>query len=126
MPADDSMACCRRREDYFITSVACSPDGDRIVSGAGNYAVSIWDVQSGECFESIVGCGDAGAIAAGELKYPLCAIVRGAECVVERAIDSQPIAWFPADLQMVVTHPSDRISAGYVGNHLFILTSERG
>jgi len=44
--------------------------------------------------------------------------------VIERADRGQPVAWFPAAVHHVTTHPSGRTWAGAVANHLYIITLE--
>ena len=41
--------------DSYVTSVAFSPDGQRIVSGSADKAVKIWDANSGEELQTLTG-----------------------------------------------------------------------
>jgi WD40 repeat protein len=117
------LACLHGHENS-VTSVAFSPDARRIVSGSWGQTVRVWDAASGECLEVIQGSGDVAAIAAGAEAFPLRAISRELETVIEPADGAEPIAWFPAALRLVSTHPSGRMWAGSVANHLFIIQLE--
>ncbi len=66
------------------------------------------------------------AIAAGASEFPLRALSRGQETIVEQAKDGKPMAWFPMPLQSIVTHPSGRDWAGSEDKHLDIITLEGG
>jgi len=98
--------------------------GTRIASGFTNKTVRVWDAHSGECLEVIQGSGDVRAIASGSQAFPLRAVARGLETVVERADNGKTLGWFPVALQHIVTHPSGRTWAGAVANHLYIITLE--
>jgi hypothetical protein len=74
--------------------------------------------------EAIEGSGDVKAIAAGVSKFPLRAIARVNETVIEQAQDGEPLAWFPTALEHITTQPSGRIWAGAAGNHLYIISLE--
>ena len=65
-------------------------------------------------------------IAAGAAAHPWRAIRRGLETVIERVRDGQAVAWFPAALDIIATHPSGRVWAGGVGNHLYLIRLEGG
>jgi WD40 repeat protein len=104
--------------------VAFEPHGGRIVSGSDDKTVRVWDAASGACLEVIPGEGDVSAIAAGAVAYPWRAVSRGQETVIERANDGQAVAWFPAALEHIATHPSGRVWAGSVGNHLYLIRLE--
>ena len=41
--------------DSYVTSVAFSPDGQRIVSGSDDYSAKIWDVNSGKELHTLTG-----------------------------------------------------------------------
>jgi WD40 repeat protein len=111
-----------RGHEYRVKSVVFSPDGDRIVSGSWDKTVRIWAPRSSACLEVIQGSGDVRAIAAGSQVFPLRALARGLETVVERADSGKPVASFPVSLDEIVTHPSGRIWAGVVGNYLCLIT----
>ena len=86
----------------------------------------VWDAESGQCLEVIGGSGDVRAIGAGPLLFPLRAVARGLETVVERARSGKPVACFAVPLDRIVTHPSRRTWAGASDNHLYIITLEGG
>jgi WD40 repeat protein len=44
----DEQKCTLRGHSGYVFSVAYSPDGKHIVSGAYDKTVKIWDAQSGE------------------------------------------------------------------------------
>ena len=49
---------------------------------------------------------------------------RTQETIIECQSTGAPIAWFPAVLHTITTHPSGRSWAGGEGNHLYTLTLE--
>jgi hypothetical protein len=93
-------------------TVAFDANGERIVSGSSDRMVRVWDADSGVCLEVILGADDVVAIAAGARAYPCRALQRGLETVIGRASDGQAVAWFPAPLHHVATHPSGRVWTG--------------
>jgi WD40 repeat protein len=113
-----------RGHTCHVGGVAFSPTGDRIVSESFDHTVRVWDAASGQCLEVIQGSGDVQAIAAGSQRFPLRALARGLDTVIERADSGKPVAWFPVNLNAIVTHPSDRIWAGSAGNYLCLITLE--
>ena len=70
------------------------------------------------------GAYDAQAIAAGPTQFPLRALSRGRETLVERADGGQPVAFFPISLKHITTHPNGRCWGGSSGNHVYIITLE--
>jgi hypothetical protein len=46
------------------------------------------------------------------------------ETVIEPASGGEAVAWFPAALDNITTHPSGRIWAGSVRNHLYLIRLE--
>jgi WD40 repeat protein len=94
-----------------VTCVAFSADGERIASGTSGVGfydatVRVWDACSGKCLEVIQGFLDVRAIAAGSQPCPLRLSNRSLECAFERADSGKPVAWFPMDLEHIVTHSS--------------------
>jgi WD40 repeat protein len=108
----------------LVTSVAFDPNSRRIVSGSSDGTVRVWDADSGACLEVIPGVGDIVAMAAGAAAYPWRALRRRPETVIERAADGQVVALFPIPLNSVATHPSGRVWAGAVMNHLHLIRLE--
>ena len=121
--AGTELRCLRRHKDP-VYRVSYSPDGRRVVSGSADNTVRVWDAETGKCLEVIRGTGDVAAIAAGPSRLPWRALARGLETVIESQATGSPVAWFPAALRLITTHPSGRTWAGADGNHLYILTLE--
>jgi hypothetical protein len=44
--------------------------------------------------------------------------------MIEPATGGDPVAWLPAALEHLTTHPSGRIWAGSVGDHLYLIQLE--
>ncbi|MGA2035158.1 MAG: WD40 repeat domain-containing protein [Thermoguttaceae bacterium] len=115
-------------QEGSLGTITYSPDGRRIASvgGSPHKTVVVWDAQSCNCLEVIEGSGDVKAIAAGASEFPLRALARGHETIIEQAKDGTPIAWFPTALDCIVTHPWRCAWGGSVANHLYIITVEGG
>jgi WD40 repeat protein len=119
------LACLRGHEGW-VKSVRFNPDGCRIVSWSEDATVRVWDVESGACLEEIRWRGEITASDAGAVVSPWRAIQRGQETVIERASDGQAVAWFPAALDGIATHPSGRVWAGSVRSRLYLIRLEGG
>ncbi len=115
---------CLRRHDNSVTSVAFDREGRRIVSGSWDDTVRVWDAVTGECLEEIQGSGDVAAIAAAASVFPWRTMSRNWETVIEPAGGGEAVAWFPTELGNLTTHPSGRILAGSVGNHVYLIRLE--
>jgi hypothetical protein len=86
--------------------------------------VRVWDVESGDCLKEIQGSGDVAAIAGPASVFVWRWMSRNSETVIERASGDEAVAWFPAQLENLATHPSGRIWAGSMGNHLYVIRLE--
>jgi WD40 repeat protein len=116
---------CLRGHESTVRSVAFDPSGRRLASKSDGGETRIWDAQSGECLEVLQGPGEVSALvagAAGTLAWR--AMTRGLETVIEPAVGGPAIAWFSVALENITTHPSGRIWAGTVGNHLYMIQLE--
>jgi WD40 repeat protein len=118
---------CLRGHDYPVESVAFDRAGGRIASVSGDRTVRVWDAATGGCLEVIQGTGDLAAIAEGfndpgELVWR--ALNRGKETVLAPRAGGKPTTWFPAALFRIATHPSGRIWAGSVSNHVYLFQLE--
>ncbi|WPJ66240.1 hypothetical protein SMAC4_12890 [Sordaria macrospora] len=56
----DWNACLQTLEGHsnWVLSVAFSPDGQRLASGAGDHTIKIWDAASGSCLQTLEGHSD--------------------------------------------------------------------
>ncbi|NUQ65476.1 MAG: DUF4062 domain-containing protein, partial [Pirellulales bacterium] len=112
----------------YVTSVAFSLHGDRIISGSGDN-VRVWDAIWRKCLEKIQGIGDVRVFAPRCRQFPLRALARALETLVERADSGEPIAWFPLELRNdeICTHPFGHIWAGEAGSsYLSLIMLEGG
>ena len=116
-----------RGHEGALWSVAFSPDGRRVATAAGDGTARAWDAATGACLEVIQDRDDVAAIAAGlgaEGKFPWRALGRGNETLIVPATGGEALAWFPADLGRIITHPSGRKWAGGITYHLHIIQLE--
>jgi hypothetical protein len=117
------LACLGARL-HVVSSVAFDPTGRRLTSKSYD-ETQVWDAESGECLEVLEGSGDVSALvagAAGTLAWR--AMTRGLETVIEPAVGGPAVAWFSVALKNITTHPSGRIWAGTVTNHLYLIQLE--
>jgi WD40 repeat protein len=121
--ANGAELACLKRHENWVTSVAFSPDGARIATVSDN-TVRVWDAASGECLEVIAGRGDVVEIAVGEQVFPLQALNRDLQTVVEQVRTGHVVARFPGSLPGITTHPSGRCWVGGVSNYLCLLYLE--
>ena len=110
-----------RGHDHGVTSVSFDQSGRRIVSGSVDGTVRVWDAESGACMEVIQRSADVAAIAEGDGAFRWRTITRGQETVIEPAGGGAPVAWLPAELEGIVTHPSGRIWAGKMGDYVCLI-----
>ncbi len=122
--ASGAELACLRGHKGSVYGVAFDREGRRIVSGSGDNTVRVWDAATGDCLEVIRGFGDVAAIAAPASVFPWRAMTRNLETVIEPASGGEAVAWFPAALPQHATHPSGRIWAGSVQNHLHLIRLE--
>jgi len=57
---------------------------------------------------------------------PNLAIGQKLETIVESVATGEVVAWFPAGLERIATHPSGQAWAGTAGSHLHLFTLEGG
>jgi WD40 repeat protein len=107
-----------------ITDLAFAPDGRRVFLQSREQRVRVLDIMSGRCVRVIEGGGDVAAIARGAEAFPWRALCTVHETVIESSAGSEPVAWFPVPLGHIATHPSGRVWAGSVGNHLYLISLE--
>jgi hypothetical protein len=125
-PLGGAELACLRGHESWVTSVAFDRGGGRIVSGS-YVETRVWDAATGACLGVIQGTGDVAAIVEGVIdarEFPWRALKRGNETAIEPAAGGEPIAWFPAALENIATHPSGCRWAGSVDNHLYIIQLE--
>lgn len=113
-------ACFQGHKDE-VMSVAFSADDQRVVSSSPDQTIRVWDLAMGAGVEVLDGSGDAHAFAAAKNWR---AIVRGLESMIVSDGSLEAVAWFPAALEHLATHPSGQTWAGAVGNHLYLFTLE--
>jgi hypothetical protein len=119
----DELACLRGHTNW-VNSVAFDPDGRRVVTGSDDQTARIWDARSGECLEVIQGSGEVQAIAATGTGFRWRALNREQETVVEPVAGGAPVAWFPAALGHLSSHPSGRAWAGSQGYDVYLIQLE--
>jgi len=115
-----------RGDKGWVESVAFSPDGARVFSGGdrSDDIIRVWEIASGRCLEAITGCRNVAAMAYGRESVRYRAVVRRLSTVVEDGVMGQPVGWFPTAMDHIRQHPSGRIIAGAIGNHLYLITRE--
>jgi WD40 repeat protein len=115
---------CLQGHGEAIWAVMFAADGQRIVSRSSHDTVRVWDAATYNCVETIPGRQDLAAVAAGTESFPWRAFQGGAETLVERTTDGQAVGWFPIAVWGLATHPSGRLWAGYLNNHVYLIQLE--
>jgi telomerase protein component 1 len=119
---------------YSVIELAFTPDGQRLVTqfqatsskGSVTYSIAeiqFWDTSRGECLETVRGSGDFRGISAAAQSR---AFIRGREIEIESAQSGDFVAWFPASLDHLVTHPSGQTWAGAAGRNLYVFALHGG
>jgi WD40 repeat protein len=107
---------CFKGHKDTVNRIAFSPDGRQVVSGSLDRTLCTWDPfsvsPSREPIQLIRGTGDPVALAAGPLRFPVRALSRNGETLVESSRDEKPLAWYPDDFHQIVTHPSGTLWCG--------------
>lgn len=119
--------CCLRGHTGEVQGVAFSSDGRRLASRALGRETRLWELATGKCLEVIDGTGDVTSVVQCPSMFPWRALSRSNETVLEEAASRQCAAWFPAVLDedaAIVAHPSSRLWAGSVSNHVHIVALE--
>jgi hypothetical protein len=116
---------------WSFRPAGASRAGDRIVSVSRESlgrtgSARLWDAASGECLEVIEGSRHTEAIDTALQPFPLRAVARGLETVVERVDSDTPVAWFPAELGKIAPHSAGRGWGGAIGSYLCLVTLEGG
>jgi WD40 repeat protein len=107
-----------------VTSVSFTADGRRLSSESADNSVRLWDAVTGEGLKVLQGTIDPTGTGVSPVAFPWRAVVQGLETVVEDAHSSRAVAGLPVTLRDIVTHPSGRTWAGYLGNYLCLFTLE--
>ena len=89
-----------------------------------NRVQGLMEIQDPLSERAIQRRGDVLAIVAGAARLPWRALVRGLETVIETAASGEAVAWYPAALESIITHPSGRVWAGSVASHLHLIRLE--
>jgi len=108
----------------WVMEAHFSPDGLRIVSSSMDGTLRVWDARSYRCLEVIQGFGDAAAIAIGPNTFAFRLLRRGQETVLEESATGHIIAYLPAALRAIDTHPSGRVWGGGLGAYLALVQLE--
>jgi hypothetical protein len=121
-------------------SMAFSPDGKHAFSLSAERTVKVWDANGRVCLEEIPGPNASGpALGEGPVQS-LEVVTDGFEMMI-RSGGGQPLAWFPESLgsqakqwysallapapsYQTTTHPADRVWAGALGNHVYLIRLE--
>jgi WD40 repeat protein len=105
-----------------LVSLDFSADGRRLFFWErGDGMVEVYDVESGSYLEVIESYRASAETVRGRREFLSGIASRGAETAITPIATGEAIAWFPVALNNIATHPSDRIWAGSVGNHLYII-----
>jgi WD40 repeat protein len=117
---------CLQGHKHQVQSVVFDPTGRRLQSGDGREA-RVWDTESSECLD-VLSKTDEGYTPAEQVSIDFAwrASTLGLETVIEPKSGGQPVAWFSPAMCNISTHPSGRVWAGSVGNHLYIIELEGG
>ena len=107
-----------------VSGVAFTRDGRRIVSQSWDNTVRLWDAETGAFLNLIRPQGETLADIAVTTAHTFRAISRESQTVIETASSGVEVAWFPAQMSRLVTHPSGRSWCGSVFNHLYFVRLE--
>jgi WD40 repeat protein len=113
-----------RGHEAPVNSVRFSPDGARLVSTSEDGTARVWDCATGACLEVIEGRNDIGAIASGPDHFPWRARAHALGTDIESAATSRSVAWSPALLRRLETHPFCRAWASGSSDHLYLFSLE--
>ncbi len=84
----------------------------------------MWDATNREILEVEPSSKHVRAIDCSAKEFPLLALARGPQTVIEHAGTGQPIASFPVALEHITVQPGGHTWAGSVGNGVYLLTLE--
>ena len=76
------------------------------------------------CLEVIPGEDDVRTITSGPEIFLRRAVGRSLEAVIETVDEGKELAWFPAELRDLATHPTGRMGAGAVETYVALIRLE--
>ncbi len=124
--ATGTEVACLDGHDKPVESLVFDPTGGRLASGTRD-ETRLWDVWSRKCLEVLSRTNQDYATAEqAAMAFAWRALTRGLETVLVSKGGGEAIAWFSPALSTFSTHPSGRIWAGSVGNHLYLIRLEGG
>ncbi len=121
-----------RGHETVVCGVAFSHDGTQITSRSRDRTV-VWDAETGDCLDVVPEEGGNRMVPKTEPGVPLAVVARGLdeihhtrglETVIGLASSTRPIVFYHEALAHLVKDPSDRLWAGTIANHLYIIVLE--
>lgn len=113
-------------QELPVTSVAFSPDGQRIIVRSTG-RLQVWHIETGDCVAEVQGDyepGDVPALGEKVARFHLRKVDSDAESIVEDSTDKRIVARFPVSLKPLACHPSGIVWGGAMSDHLYWLKLE--